>query len=131
MPDRRSLIDILREKKDGSMKRRRKYSAEFICEKPEIQKALDESFSVREIWDVLASTKRITMPYETFLRYVKHSQMAVAAVAAKSLETPKKGKKTKVPDLTNALQNAPSFELKPQKPAAFTHDPNPDPSKLI
>ena len=91
MTARKSLTELLAAR--GKQRTRAgKNLASFLVEKEEILAALSDGWPVKEIWNTLLEAKRITMSYQTFLRYVSklNEQNPAFKSAPKGLSTPMK-----------------------------------------
>lgn len=79
-----TLLDRLaaRAKKTATEKGRGRSA--FLALKPEIQAAIDQGWTAKEIWELLKDEGKIAISYSVFIRYIRDGGMRGGALLAPS-----------------------------------------------
>jgi IS30 family transposase len=99
----------------------------FLALKKDIEEALSSGFTMLMIWEHLRETKRLTVSYNTFTKYVS------SHITNKKTEIEKKPEQKPVPQVALPKTKAVTPAAKPmrEKGAGFTFDPTPKPEDLL
>ena len=109
MPTHPSLRELLAAQRQEASKWHHR-RGEFAAQQAEIEEALRDHWSLKEIWSALKKAGRIGMTYSTFHRH------------ARKLLTPK---------AEAEAADRSSSRPAPAKPAGFVHNPSPNPKDLF
>jgi len=119
----KSLLDILAAraaKKPPNQKTRNR--AAFLANIEEIRQALDNGWSVKDIWEALKEDGRIPFGYQAFLGYVKRLIRNQPATRGKTVEETDPG---------NQVTEGLAKEQKPEGIKGFKFDPIPKKEELF
>lgn len=87
--------------------------AAFIAQISEIKEALDEGWSVKDIWEALSEEGRITFGYQAFLGYVKRLIRSQPAGQDKPVEEAGQAKQAPEPAERTKSEGIKGFEWNP------------------
>jgi len=106
--------------------RKDKNVVEFLAVRSDIQKAIEDGYSVKIIWELLQREEKITYQYETFAKHVRRHIKGLKTDQKNSGAKPKEKPKPTIPDKTEAMTTTPETEKR-----GFIWNPKSDPKDLF
>lgn len=103
----------------------------FLALKNDIEEALSSGFTMLMIWEHLRETKRLTVSYNTFTKYV--SSYITKKQAENSPESKSRPVQFSEPKKESEKKKPAKIAAKPmrEKGAGFTFNPTPNPEDLL
>ena len=104
--------------------RNAKNRAQFLAVRSEVKQAMDDGWSVKEIWATLHEEEKITFSYQAFLNHVNVQLLSACTIETKTPATNAKSDNAKKPE--QQTKN----EQKPAQIPGFNYNPIPNKEEL-